>query len=234
MKATNGKLVAGLASNPEFSKIYVDKKYYNADIHLALSNQIGQYILWDAFDYSDQTNQLKEDSVACGVDHVFTIVDIKGGEKNYYHFATNMLDKSINQIYLNNLDLLKRFIRYFNEAVSQSPDLLKAYKMPFTIDPYTSGFKVDAEITNIEKGSIREQFIQDAPTKHILPLQIATALSKQEIICLQQYVTGKTSREISAVMGLSVRTVENYINNIKQKLHVSTKAELIFRCRSDF
>src|SRR5438128_1323700 len=74
MKATNGKLVAGMASNPEFSKIYVDKKYYNADVHLALSNQLGQYILWDAFDYSDQTNQLKEDSIACGVDHVFTII----------------------------------------------------------------------------------------------------------------------------------------------------------------
>lgn len=52
-------------------------------------------------------------------------------------------------------------------------------------------------------------------------------LSKQEIICLRLLVAGKTMKLIGLEMGLSIRTVEYYLNNIKQKLHVRTKSELI-------
>ena len=54
-------------------------------------------------------------------------------------------------------------------------------------------------------------------------------LSKRETECLRHYVQGKTAKEISQIVNLSRRTVENYIYNIKIKLNVSTKAELIFK-----
>jgi DNA-binding CsgD family transcriptional regulator len=51
--------------------------------------------------------------------------------------------------------------------------------------------------------------------------------SKQEIKCLRLLVAGKTMKLIGLQLGLSERTVEYYLNNIKQKLAVKTKSELI-------
>lgn len=53
--------------------------------------------------------------------------------------------------------------------------------------------------------------------------------SSREMSCLRYVVRGKTSRDIAVVLGLSVRTVEHYIDNIKSKLGVSSKSEMIDR-----
>ena len=54
-----------------------------------------------------------------------------------------------------------------------------------------------------------------------------TYFSKREWQCLKYLVRGKTMRDIGGILGLSCRTVEYYIENIKQKLCVTTKSELI-------
>ncbi len=52
-------------------------------------------------------------------------------------------------------------------------------------------------------------------------------LSKREMECLKLMVRGKTARETAEIIGLAKRTVESYIENIKFKLGVSRKSELI-------
>lgn len=52
-------------------------------------------------------------------------------------------------------------------------------------------------------------------------------LSKREMECLKLAVRGKTMREIGLFLGLSVRTIEAYMENIKLKFNVATKSELI-------
>ncbi len=51
--------------------------------------------------------------------------------------------------------------------------------------------------------------------------------SKQEIKCLRLLIASKTIKSIGQQMSLSSRTVEYYLNNIKRKLNVKTKSELI-------
>ncbi|MEO8402096.1 MAG: LuxR C-terminal-related transcriptional regulator [Gammaproteobacteria bacterium] len=53
------------------------------------------------------------------------------------------------------------------------------------------------------------------------------SLSKRETQCLQFYVRGKTVKSIAALLDLSHRTVEFYLANIKRKLNISSKHELI-------
>lgn len=52
-------------------------------------------------------------------------------------------------------------------------------------------------------------------------------LSKQEINCLRLLIICKTFKGIAHTLQLSPRTVEHYIENIKYKLNVKTKSELI-------
>jgi DNA-binding CsgD family transcriptional regulator len=52
-------------------------------------------------------------------------------------------------------------------------------------------------------------------------------LSKREAECIYNLSQGKTAKEIAKVLNLSFRTVEFYINNIKNKWGCSTRSELI-------
>ena len=50
--------------------------------------------------------------------------------------------------------------------------------------------------------------------------------SRREVECLTHTSRGKSAREIGNILGLSRRTVEQYITSIKLKLKVRTKSEL--------
>jgi DNA-binding CsgD family transcriptional regulator len=52
-------------------------------------------------------------------------------------------------------------------------------------------------------------------------------LSKQEAICLKFYTSNKTAKEIAQILDLSPRTIEYYINNIKEKAGIHYKTDLI-------
>lgn len=52
-------------------------------------------------------------------------------------------------------------------------------------------------------------------------------LSKREIQILEHLVRCKTARQIGSILNISARTVEVHLMNIKQKMGVSSKAELI-------
>lgn len=52
-------------------------------------------------------------------------------------------------------------------------------------------------------------------------------LSQRESQCLYHLIRGKTAKVTAKILGLSPRTVEHYIDNIKVKLCVSSKSELI-------
>lgn len=54
-----------------------------------------------------------------------------------------------------------------------------------------------------------------------------TYLSKREQQCLMHYTKGKTAKQIALLLNLSCRTIESYLENIREKLGVSSKMELI-------
>lgn len=59
-------------------------------------------------------------------------------------------------------------------------------------------------------------------------LQIGNVtLTRRETECVKLCVRGKTAKEIGLLLGLSSRTVECYLENIKNKLNVTSKNDLI-------
>ena len=56
---------------------------------------------------------------------------------------------------------------------------------------------------------------------------IAEQLSKREMEILQQLATGKTSKDIAEILFISKNTVNTHIKNIKEKLNIRKKGELI-------
>ncbi len=75
---------------------------------------------------------------------------------------------------------------------------------------------------------------------HVLPVvqqriqKPSLPFSTRETEVLKQMILGKTAREIGETFGLSRRTVENYINNIKIKSNCGSKSQLISKYMNYF
>ena len=70
----------------------------------------------------------------------------------------------------------------------------------------------------------------------ILPGEIfyGVYLSKRETQCVNLLVRGKTAKMIAQNLGVSQRTVEHYLENIKLKLSVDSSSELIDKAMAHF
>ncbi len=60
-------------------------------------------------------------------------------------------------------------------------------------------------------------------------------LTRQEARCMVCFLRGKTAEGAARIMELSPRTVEYYTSNMKKKLDIRSKSELVFRViKTDF
>ncbi len=83
------------------------------------------------------------------------------------------------------------------------------------------GATVIEEVMRVEILSL----LESAPHLATAPATAAQALSPQEERVMGLVVAGKTNREIAAALGLSEKTVKNYLYNAFQKLGVGRRAQ---------
>lgn len=110
----------GLSSDPNFSDYYLNKKFYNFDIHLLnLDNKIN-YIHCDMVDRTDEIITLHDAFAKFGYGHTFTIIESHDTYRDYYHFAADIENKSINNKYYQYTEILMRHILFFKEQLVKS------------------------------------------------------------------------------------------------------------------
>ncbi len=225
-----GKFSA-VSNHPHFHKHYLDHSYHHADIHLADIGLATNYVIWDALEYSGDTYQMKLDAQEFNLLHTFTIINRDISGNNFYHFASHIKPNSFNQVYLSNLDLLNKFIEYFNDSIGQSSILSKSYQFKYSIT------ENNAEYTHIANNDIARRvfykqitqqtfrssrdFVIHAKTKQ--PISISAQQSK----CLTLLIKGYTSKQIADQLRLSYRTVNHYLEILRIKLGCTTGKELI-------
>ncbi len=232
----NNGYFSALTNNPGFTEHYLNNEYYNADIHMANNDKLGNYVVWDAIERFGKSEKMHREAAEFGVQHTFTIIEKSSQGKNFYHFANNSSCKTINQIYLCHLDLLKIFIMHFNESVTQSKSLSHAYNISFALDKAAGNYSAKLndeffidEIKRLEfMGSISLNKL-DIATKTFLNLNQwqHAKLSKRELQCLYYYAQGKIAKEIAKQLSLSKRTVEHYLATAKNKVGIVSKSELL-------
>lgn len=190
-----------LYSNTEILDSYLKNKYYlRGNKESTPRNYKDQILLW-----STLPNQYEYDENvrARGIDHGMFIFEPNGDSLEAFAFATQKENAGIINIYLTKLDFLKKFTHYFREKAATL--INSAEKSKITL-PFHEG-----KLNFIEK-NVNDDF---------------KLLSNRQIECCTLLLSGKTSKEIAKLLGLSTRTVEHYLSNIKIKLQCSNKAELI-------
>ncbi|KTC68041.1 Response regulator containing a CheY-like receiver domain and an HTH DNA-binding domain protein [Legionella birminghamensis] len=209
-----------LCNHPEFVLNYAEKEYYNADPCVQIKSEaidFGEYIVWDMLDCRGLTAAMLKDSAEFNFKHVFTLVRQTADHADYFHFGTHLASIEVYQTYINNLDLLERFIEYFQMKVNEDECLALAYKNRL-------GFEKKDNLISLSKTSIptcnRTLFLESL---------LQTPLSLREIECAQLLMTGRTTKEIAKALKLSPRTIEDKVESLKYKYRARNKQELIIR-----
>lgn len=142
----------------------------------------------------------------------FSLLDTAVDDRPYYYCVINNL---------------KQFVLYFLAKAKKI--IAHAEKMPVKYDlPKASEQGFDSFFTKHDDGK---------PWFEVNKFCFATEygdifLSRQEFNCLRQISLGRSQEQISQDLGLSRRTIESYVINIKNKLNAKNKEELINHYRT--
>lgn len=160
---------------------------------------------------------LDECKRAYDINHTLCIFEKNNHGGDWYFFATTQDNKNITNTYIANVQSLYRYIKYFN---SEAKKILQA-NLDFKVNiPLLKNEPFDSPKNKIDLTPIT--FIDDDISDFG-----DICISPRENDCLKYLVSGKTIKETAKLLNLSPRTVEEYINRIKQKTGCKYKRDLI-------
>lgn len=120
--------------------------------------------------------------------------------------------------FLANIDLLEKFIHYFKEKAE--PLIKNAIKERIVIPKIMRGYQDVHSSLTVDKETRRTFLKQIDYDKKI------RQLSKRELQCLKYLAKGNSAKQIAKNLGISSRTVETHITNLKNKMNLYHKNEL--------
>lgn len=171
---------------------------------------------------------------AFNIDHGVTIVKKVSDGVELCYFGTRSENDSVVNYYLNNIDLLERFILYFKD---QAADILKTanrQKLIVFPDKFNRVEVLDDDIKAIKPSITREDFIKATALKkyHLDGEFQGMVLTAREMDVISCLLRGMTSEATGKAIHLSARTVEDYLTELRSKFNVKNKSQLIQRLRA--
>lgn len=234
------KKFSAVTNNAAFFEHYLRNHYYNADLHTAGTKKLGNMVMWDLIERSGLSEKMHREAAVFGVQHTFSIMEEDETGLNCYHFANDQNDNSINQFYIANQDLLRAFILYFKERMSQAKELAASYQMKFSMDDKIAGYSIKSSANFHINEILRQEFMRKLtldrhlPTNGqlILPNAISAnldhyPLTEKERICAEFLCQGLRTKEIAFLTHRSPRTIEKHILALKEKLNVKNINQLM-------
>lgn len=168
---------------------------------------------------SDISKNLKFNHILCKIER------INNNEIDKFVFGTSSKDPEYINFYLNNHDLLDKFILYFREKAAKI--LNNAYQNPFKSN-FPAKYFGNNPLNNID--AKRDIFLQEITSSKIALLNKqgqVTKIPEMEAKCLLLLNKGRSAKEIGNILNLSSRTVETNWSRSKIRLGCYTRKELL-------
>lgn len=179
-------------------------------------------MLWNALPPSQALNVSSE---SFDIDNGITLLEFGKECCHCYLFASTRDNIKITNFYINNLDVLERFILYYKDRAKKIIELSTKNKIVTVRAMPMADNLIHHKITDEQK----KIYLANTPIhNYYVSLSNKTvALSKREMDCIKLISQGKSSTETADLLSISFRTVEKHIENIKLKLECHKKSELI-------
>lgn len=203
--------VVRLSSDSAWTEHYFQNNYLNilAVPKSYLTKPLNYYI-WQI---EDCPKVLLDASLNFNTSNGISIAEKHPDYIEYFCFGTTLENRSIiNNFYLSNLDVLRQYGHYFRE---QANSLLRKAE------------KNMLQVTNVDVCHA------DCRPVDIMHNSLAK-LTHRQTDCARLLLQGLRYKQIANELNLSTRTIESYIEDIKDKLQCQNKTELIIKLTEVF
>ncbi len=159
--------------------------------------------------------------------HSFRILEITNVHTiKLYSFDAPLNKNDINHIYLNNLDVFKKFNSYFEDRITFiRNDLYKAH-LQSTQPP---------EFTDLFVSSLKQsEMIESSPLSDFYASDNKIQITPREREILFWYIKGKTSDETARLLNISRRTIDRHFENLREKFGCFSKNQIAFKVMNIF
>ncbi|KTC99395.1 helix-turn-helix transcriptional regulator [Legionella erythra] len=212
-----------LVNNAPWMKHFYENALYQSTAIIDIEHLLPKgYYLWTEMDKKEpaylQGRQFN-------IDHGITFVN-KTEEATYiYIFASTLERYEMNNFYIANLDMLQRFIHYFNDKGRCLIEEAATNRIYLPEQQNISPNRVNK--ISLSSG-LREKFIEQTQIDRyfLLHESLDIYLTKKQGICASLLLKGYTSKQIAKEVNISHRTVEGYFLKIKNKLEEALKTHL--------
>jgi DNA-binding CsgD family transcriptional regulator len=155
------------------------------------------------------------------IGHCIYFVERFNGYTDICYYASTPDNFGIINFYLNGADILENFKFYFKEKLQ---DLLNKAKYSCVFTP--QHLRPFIGMWNRPKNTFNQAFLkQISVNRYILDNQIS--ITSKELQVLKLLAKGNTIKETSKIINISPRTVETYLNNLRNKLNLQGKQDII-------
>jgi DNA-binding CsgD family transcriptional regulator len=202
-----------LSNQPAWLKYFFEKKLYQHSVFERDTKKFQQSkFLWVNL---PQHHQVLSQAREFNIDHGLTFVYPQEDGCEFFFLGTTPDKPEIMQLYLSHMDLLEQFLVYFRERAASL--IAKSHEQRIFIPEKISLLKNELHMPEFNRESFQKLLISP---------KLAT-LSPRELECLVLLQDGYTYKMIGNELDISARTVETYIEQIKQKTNSYSKADLL-------
>jgi len=215
-----------LITNPSWGEVLLNNKYHLAGTEDAIiSGPESSHQLWSIssmFALNVQTRNLFKDCIDNNYGNGITLVQRGKRFVEFFHICTDSGHQGINPYLDNNVDQLWKYILYLKECINNDKELRNAYNFKYYYDTKEIMTRDLILPTNQENNDF------SPPKKYYLGGNFGDIyFSPREIDCLKLLYKNHTAKEQAKILGLSPRTIECNLEQIKKKTNARNQAELI-------
>lgn len=215
-----------LCNKPEWLEYYYQKEFYKIGIFEGIPDlYTSSYSIWPILSGQDIFYDAR---THFNIDHGITMIKSYKKYCDFYYFGGYPDNPNIINFYLNNIDLLDRFILYFKDQAAKLITQSNKHKIILPLRD-TNIVKHELLQARLQINKLRQQLIHNTCINSYY-FEIGNRevkISKNEMKILLLMAKGKSSSEIAEELFRSKRTIENHIYNIKIKLDCNLKSELL-------
>lgn len=215
-----------LTNNGAWTEHFYENNHYKVSAFEKMNEQYKSgFYLWSLLDGQQVFKDARE---AFNIDHGMTVVNQLSDAYEFAHFGTTRDNHSIMHFYMNNKDILNRFILYFR---IQAEDLIKtAYDNMILLPSPKKMYYHDHTFNQQQNIIVKSCTPVFPPHKHQLSSTYGNVLlTDREVICIEWLKKAKTANEIAEILQISKRTAEAHIDNIKRKLNCYNSFQLGYK-----
>jgi DNA-binding CsgD family transcriptional regulator len=215
----------------------LEREYYKTEIGMVHPNNIHNgFSFCDSSDYQEYKDGLLYDgAVNFNWTHSFFHVEKNANNDGYVGFGFGAAKDNVQMAnkLLNEAQTIKKFIRQLNtQLTSIIANDLKENRVDIArlkgkdVFQTQKGLVFNPKEENIKKLHLLKQagFCSNHDTEALLS---NPSLSPQEINCLRIYLMNHSIKQVAEILGLAETTVASYMENVKNKLHCTSKKQLL-------